>query len=178
MVKKMALIAIVLGLLAGLLPTNAQDTLPEGCTADALTLVMGAIQAANDVAGKAIKAGDLKSAIEALDTIKTDAITLDSFCGELSWSGKAASVIGPVTIPEGVYRAIATTTGFITVKITATDGECGEGDPDYLRPTLFNLSEGAADSGAQAVLTSKECTALIQISNVQTDWALVFEKVE
>lgn len=95
----------------------------------------------------------------------------------LIWSGGEATVIGPLDIPEGVYRATATTSGFIIVTVTALEGECGEGSGFFLSPGLFNESQGQATNGAESVFTSKGCRALIEVSNTQTPWVLEMVKV-
>lgn len=95
----------------------------------------------------------------------------------MDWNGTDATVIGPIRIPQGIYRATATTDKFISVILTVTDGECGSGSGSILGPGLFALSEGQATAGAEAVLTSHGCTALIAVSNVQSAWTLKFDKV-
>jgi hypothetical protein len=177
MVKKLLVIVVVLSLLAALLPLNAQDALPEGCTAEALTTLTDNLTKATDAANTAIAAGDLKGAIEGLNAAQLEVTTLGITCSGLSWEGKAAKVIGPVVIPEGVYRAKTTTTGAMIAQLTVTDGECGVGNVAFLQPTLFLLMPGSATDGAEEVLTSTGCTTLIGVSNVQGDWTLSLEKV-
>jgi hypothetical protein len=94
----------------------------------------------------------------------------------LIFSGNEATVIGPVEIPAGIYRATATTGGFIIVSVTATAGECGAGT-GFLSPGLFNQSAGQATNGAEAIFTSEGCTALFEVSNVQQSWTLELVKV-
>ncbi len=112
--------------------------------------------------------------------------TLRALCDNLSFHGKLQKVIGPVKIPPGMYRAIITTKGFISVNVTTIDGECGKGDKTHMNRELFSLlDEGQAKDGAEIVFTSTGCTTLIEISNVVAskavgadyagEWSLSFE---
>lgn len=94
----------------------------------------------------------------------------------LVFNGTGSTVIGPVNIPVGLYRATFTTGGFGAVTITTSEGECGAGS-GFLTPGLFNEMAGEATNGAEAVFTSRGCRALIEVSNVQEPWTLVFEAV-
>lgn len=94
--------------------------------------------------------------------------------GTLSFSSQQYSlqaVIGPVTIPSGTYRATATTAGFISVQLGSVTGTCDVGFGE----SLFNLMQGQAADGAEAVLHSTDCVALIIVSNTQDEWTLDFE---
>lgn len=81
-------------------------------------------------------------------------------------------VIGPVTIPEGIYRVTATTEGYLIAKVDVLNGECGDG-----YGSLFNVTSGTASNGAQEVFESAGCEALISVSNAQEAWKLEFEKL-
>lgn len=94
----------------------------------------------------------------------------------LSFSGDADTVIGPVDIPAGTYRATATTDGYLIVHITAISGECGAGT-SRLSEGLFSLSKDDATNGAEAIFTSRDCSALMEVSLVSVPWTLEFEKV-
>lgn len=177
MTRKLLVIAILLSLIVGLIPAGAQDTLPEGCTADALTALTDNLAAATTAANEAAAAGNLQDAIDGLSAARMDIAALEAVCAGLSWSGKADKVIGPVTIPEGVYRATATTKGYMIVHVTPIDGECGAGSGSFLSQGLFSASKGEATNGAEAIMTSRECSALLEISNVQSDWSLTLEKL-
>lgn len=80
-------------------------------------------------------------------------------------------VIGPVTIPEGIYRVTATTAGFLIARLDLLSGECDT------RGSLFSVSRGEANEGAQAVFNSSGCEVLISVYNVQEAWTLEFEKL-
>jgi hypothetical protein len=95
----------------------------------------------------------------------------------LEFSGDAATVLGPVDVAAGVWKAKATTDGYMIVSVTPLSGECGAGSKTFMTPGLFLIMAGQATNGAEAVLFSKGCSALIEISNVQSGWALRLEKV-
>lgn len=92
------------------------------------------------------------------------------------YNGTDATVIGPVEIPAGIYRTILTIERYASVSVTPTQGECGAGS-SFLTPGLFIIMQGQATNGAEAIFTSRGCTALIEVSNVQAAWKLRFEKV-
>lgn len=94
----------------------------------------------------------------------------------MEYTGTDATVLGPVEIPVGIYRATLTTDKYASISVTPTQGECGAGS-SFLTPGLFIIMEGQAANGAEAVFTSRGCTALIEVSNVQAAWKLRFEKV-
>lgn len=94
----------------------------------------------------------------------------------LSFSGDKDTVIGPVDIPAGTYRATATTAGYIIVHISALSGECGAGTRGS-SDRLFSNSEGEATNGAESILISKACNALLEVSNITAPWTLEFEKL-
>jgi len=97
-------------------------------------------------------------------------------CSGLSFEDDKQVVIGPVTIPAGVYRAKATTAGYLIVHVDAIDGECGVG-VRMSTSSLFNLSDGAGKDGAEAVFVSKKCDVLITVENVSKPWQLAFELI-
>jgi hypothetical protein len=171
-----ALLVLVLGSVAYTVAAqNANPQPPAGCNVDTLTALADTFQKAHNDAVKAIEAGDLTTAMTSLSSTNAQVAELQAVCDGLSFSGKKDEVIGPVQIPAGTYRARATTTGFIIVDVTATDGECGAGS--YMSSGLFSLSKGDANDGAEAIFTSNDCTALIEVSLVQAAWTLTFEKV-
>jgi hypothetical protein len=101
-------------------------------------------------------------------------LALRAGCSGLSWNSDDEGmqpVIGPVEIPEGLYRLTATTEGYIIVQHEIIDGEC---DEDY---ALFAESDGDATDGAQRTFNSAGCEVLITIDNVTEPWTLAFEKL-
>lgn len=112
---------------------------------------------------------------QVLRSLKVDISLFEASCSALSFSSEIEGlqpVIGPVEIPEGVYRAIATTEAAMIVQVDAIEGECeGRGFG-----SLFNLSGGQGVDGAESLFISEGCTAFISISNTREPWTLVFEK--
>ncbi len=99
-------------------------------------------------------------------------------CSGLTFSSDAEGmmpVIGPVEIPEGIYRVTLVTEGFFIMKIDALDGECGEGS--RMSSGAFSVMQDTATNGAQIVVNSEGCEALLSISNVTQPWTLEFEKL-
>lgn len=159
------------------LPVQAQTPAPtDKCTADSLTALSGDLAQANKDAQDAITKGDLAGAMDALTRNETALQTMQAECAGLSFSGKKGKVLGPLNIDSGTYVATLTTAGYAAVKVTATDGKCGAGSGVFLNPLLFNLVKGDAAEGAQAVFSSESCTALLEVSNVQSDWTLTLMK--
>jgi hypothetical protein len=169
-------LVLVLALVMVVLPVKAQDT-ALSCDAATLTAVSDALTAANDAARAAIAAGDLSGAINGLANASARVQIMQATCAGLAFAGDAATVVGPVELAEGVYKATATTDGFMIVNITALSGECGAGNKLFMTPGLFILSKGQAANGAETVLFSAGCTALLEVSNVQSGWALRLEKL-
>lgn len=111
-----------------------------------------------------------------LQQLANDANMLRAACDGLVFSGESAKVIGPVKLPQGVYRVTATTDGYMSGTITAVEGECGAGVA-FTTPLLFTIMQGQASKGSEATVTSKDCTALIEIANVQGSWKVEFERL-
>ena len=91
----------------------------------------------------------------------------------LTFSGGAnPQVLGPITLPAGIYRARVVTSGFFIATLQITDGgECGTGT-SFLIPSIFNLSRGEGQPSAEALVRSSGCTAYIEIQNVTDSWQL------
>ncbi len=174
MFRRLAFLLTIITVLLFIPIARAQD-LPEACTAEALTALTTTIQQANDTATASIKSGDLSAALETLAAAQAEMSAMQSTCAGLSWEGKNPKVIGPVEIPAGLYRATATTKGFMIAQITLIDGDCGA--KGISAKNLFSLFKGDADEGAEAILESDGCTALLEISNVQEAWTLTLEKL-
>ncbi|HEX2906034.1 MAG TPA: hypothetical protein VHO69_04195 [Phototrophicaceae bacterium] len=81
-------------------------------------------------------------------------------------------ILGPFKIPSGTYRVTVNTNGFFSASLETLNGNC---DAGFMG--LFNLSQGQASAGASNILKSKDCAALIVISNVTEPWTLKFEPV-
>jgi hypothetical protein len=82
------------------------------------------------------------------------------------------AVIGPVTLPTGIYRVTAKTDGFMIAAVETLEGTC---ETSILG--LFSLSQGQASNGASTILSSENCEALFTISNTQSAWTLDFLQI-
>jgi hypothetical protein len=176
-VKWFAAVGVMLGLVLMTWGTVAQDSAAEGCSADSLTALVAEIQTANGEALTAIESGDLTSAVDALAASDERVGLMKAVCAGLVFEGTEGEVIGPIEIPEGIYRATVTTAGFIAAVLTPLEGECGQGSGSFLSAAIANESKGDAVNGAESVVTSMGCTVLIEVSNVQEPWTLMFEKI-
>lgn len=171
---------LVLLMMVGLMPAvGAQES---GCNPLAISIQLtdALNQAQRDMAQSkdlAVVFDQLESVIQGLrETCAGGTESTSEAPTPLSFSGDADTVIGPIHIPAGTYRAVATTAGYLIVHVSAISGECGAGTR-YMTEGLFSLSRDEAVGGAEAILTSKECNALLEISNVTDPWILKLEKV-
>ena len=164
-------VVLAVALMLAVLPVAGQDETEtvEGCEAAALADVLAelveAVREAEDVAG-------------ALRAVAVAAGTAAAVCDDLAFSSEEDGllpVIGPVTIPEGIYRVTVTTEGYFILRSDALEGECGDGQ--YFTPGIFNLSRGSAVDGAQMVFHSAGCETLLSVSNVTDPWVIGFEKL-
>jgi hypothetical protein len=96
-----------------------------------------------------------------------------ALCNPLFFEGTNQQLIGPITIPAGVYRAILTTEGFFAAKLEVLDGEC-EADGVF---GLYLINAGQANDGAEVLVRSEGCETLIGTNNVTAEWTLEFEKI-
>jgi len=161
---------ILAGLLAAALASGAiaQDAgRPADCPTGDVVVTALASMAAELTADGAVT-------LALLDTLRAEISAYTVACTGLAFSSERDGmqpVIGPVVIPEGIYRVTATTASFMIAHITALQGECGDG---Y---SLFNVTQGNATNGVQAVFESAGCEALIEVSNTREAWTLEFEKL-
>lgn len=99
-------------------------------------------------------------------------------CGGLAFNSDDEGmqpVIGPVEIPEGLYRVTFTVNGMASVDIEAVEGDC---EVDGFMGLFFSMEMGGVE-GAQALFESDGCEALIMFSAVMLadEWTLDFEKL-
>ena len=174
--KKVILLVLLVCLMGITPPTLAQNTPSDEMKCDLPTLQKLIDTYIETLKTVKAKETDPKQISNDLQLIANIANSQRAACDGLSFSGSDSKLIGPVTIPAGTYRAKATTTGYIIVDVTAVDGQCGAGSRGTSEG-LFSLSSGEADKGAEALFTSKGCTALIELSLIDTDWQLAFERI-
>lgn len=146
----------------------AQDDAPTcdaAATADVLIELVEALRTAD-------------SPIEALGAIRDAASIAAAACSGLNFNSDDEGmmpVIGPVEIPEGLYRATLTTDGYFIMELDPLSGKCGEGS--RFSNSIYLIMAGTASDGAQVVINSEGCEALFSISNVNEPWTLSFEKL-
>lgn len=175
--KKIVFALLLLCALGFASPVIAQEVVAKPYTCDLATIqkvIDVYIKGLEDL--KANKSTDPVNISKVLQILSNNSNTLRAACDELAFSGSKQLVIGPVTIPAGIYRAKATTIGYMGVVIDAISGECGVGTR-MSSIHLFNISKGEGNDGAEAVFVSENCSALITVDNVREDWQLSFERI-
>ncbi len=171
-ITQIALVLFVLCITIAVVPVTAQDT-ASACNKDNVNLAIAAVaKSAQD----AQAATDPKAAVDLLASTSSKIAALQADCNGLLFSGKTNGVIGPVELPEGIYKAITDTTGFLSATITAIDGDCHQGAGSFGSPMLYMLTDKA--SNAESVISSTGCTALIEVSVVSAEWTLRIEKIK
>jgi hypothetical protein len=163
--RKLLVMIMLVALFSVVYTSVAAQEEPEECDAE------GAITAITEIAA------DTK--IERLDILRAirDAVTKTLIeCEGLSFSstddGKQP-VLGPITIPEGLWRITVDTTGYFQLSFDVLEGTC---EGDGFSQLLFNEFEGEAIN-AQTLFTSEGCEVLFTVDNVSEDWELSFEKL-
>jgi hypothetical protein len=155
---------------------SAQDASKPEFSCDLPTL-QKAIDVYVSELGKLVdsKETDTTKISDTLQEMANTANIMRATCDGYVFEGKKQTVLGPIEFPAGVYKAVAKTTGNMFAILTPTDGECGQG-PGH-SSNLFLISEGDATDGAETVFSSNGCTVLIEVSEIQADWSLSFERV-
>lgn len=161
------LFALIALLAFAVTPAAAQppDSPPEGCDLDAWFAGLAAERPLGDFAA------DMASL---RDVYRLAGLTL-ARCSGLYWEGGPESRVILVEIPRGIYRAVFTTTGYGAVELDPVSGDCGAA-PNFSR-LLFNVARGGATRGAEALLGSTGCTAILSTSNHSNPWTLRFERL-
>ncbi len=154
--------------------TVAQEA---ACSVDDLADTLTALESLVTDAREAQNEGDAVIVIPAIQAIGDIALQVIAQCRSLAWEGESEVVLGPVDIPEGFYRARVVTEGYFSASAIAISGECGSGTGMY--PSAFlNLSAGDASQGAEGLVVSEGCTALIEIENVsEPSWTLELTEI-
>ena len=166
--KRIGVVVLAALLLVSAVSVWAQDDAPvcdAAATADMLAGLVEALRTAD-------------SPIEAIGAVRDAATEAAAACSGLNFNSDDEGlmpVIGPVEIPEGLYRVTLTTEGYFIMHIDPLSGNCGEGR--MFSGSAYNLMAGDAKDGAQVVINSEGCEALFSISNVTKPWTLSFEKL-
>lgn len=160
-------LAVIISLSLAAAPAAAQppDAPPEGCDLDAWFAGLAAERSL----------GTFSADMASLrDVYRLAGLTL-ARCSGLYWEGGPESRVILVEIPRGIYRAVFTTTEYGAVELDTISGQCGRA-PNFSR-LLFNVASGEAARGAEALLGSTGCTAVLSTSNHRAPWTLWFERL-
>jgi hypothetical protein len=114
--------------------------------------------------------GDSAKDIAALLKIKKQIDAQYIACNGMTWTARAAKILGPFELPKGAYKSILTTKGYFIGEFAAIEGEC-----EVVGSIFYNIFEGQANDGSEQLLTSQGCTAVIKTSNVSASWTLTIE---
>lgn len=169
---KSLLIILVIALCAAVLPARAQTlTISPDC--DIPGIVDEVQQRLDEI--------DLTDAPAALTEIELLTLRMDylkALCYGLVFEGEDNRVIGPVEIPQGIYRVRALPTeGYFGVEIAVMTGECGEGQ----RATgtrLFNegIDRDAVSPEFEALFVSMGCLTLLTV-DADAPYTIIFESI-
>lgn len=158
----MKMLGVTIIVAASVLPATAQDVTGE-CAPEEL--------AASITDRLAAAPGDREALMEELQVIASDIAANDAACSGLAFEGEHKTVLGPLSIPEGIYTFEASGSSLMTASLTLLDGECGGGN--MMLPAFFI---GNASAGAEGVFTSAGCETLIEVTS-SDPWTLAFTKV-
>lgn len=123
-----------------------------------------------------IEDGRTADALNSLRGVKNALAALDATCYDLAFGGNDDTVIGPVSIPGGIYRMTMTTEGSLFANLTLLNGECGV--KTIAPATLYILQSDGAPTGAEKIFESAGCSALIDVRSVRAPWSLSFERIQ
>lgn len=169
------------GVLWGAIGVSAQDAVAPCALGDALNVeYQGMVQrdwleALITTLTTNIKDDDITNFLGTAQELRRVLARADATCRGLHFTSAKEGlqpVLGPISLPDGIWKATITTKGFVTVKAEAINGDCDDA-------LLFNLFSDQATDGAQVIIKpSGGCEALISISNTSDPWDLIFEPVK
>jgi hypothetical protein len=142
-----------------------EEEVPEECQAEAVATTLEEL------------AGQVREEETSLDDVLSDLRALQSTCAGLSFTSEEEGmqpVLGPISLPEGLFRVTATTGGYMIAELEVLDGDC---EARGMGGMLFLLTAGQGDDGAQELLESQGCEMLLTIGNTNEAWTLDFEKL-
>lgn len=159
----MQMLGLTMIVLTSIAIAGAQDV-PAACEPEEL---------AAQIADRLANAPDNRQGILGLlRALASDIARMDAACSGLHFEGSGQKLLGPVVLPEGVYRLTASgDDGFGIVEFTMLDGECGEGN--RMSP---NVLSGDVTQDVEVVVVSAGCEVLID-ANMDDNWELVFEQL-
>lgn len=84
-------------------------------------------------------------------------------------------VLGPIALPQGLYRIRVITDDAIRLAPTTVSGDCGF---DFKIKSM-NLKTGVASSGIQSIYEAKsDCEVVFEIELIEGDWTIYIETVD
>lgn len=83
-------------------------------------------------------------------------------------------VLGPILVPDGLYRVRANTEGFFQLTIMVLGGDCDIGGFGDL---MFNEFAGDANPVETLLDAENDCEAMFTVSLADEEWTLEFEKI-
>jgi hypothetical protein len=168
------------------LPVSAQQSPQPTCTTvevnQAIMSLMSEISLMqvsaleNNIDAVMLSISSMRAQLDALETTcNGDEPATTNTETALEFVGQGARVIGPITIPEGVYRIAADFTADSSLAIGSANiqklsGECGL---EFSDVTPLFISQGGRE---ETVFRSSGCEALLEMAGTMS-WRIVFEKV-
>ncbi len=121
-------------------------------------------------ANKLQSTGNNDTDLNQLLKLSADINTMNVACSGMSFHSRSETLIGPVSLPRGLYKTTLITTGSFTAEIKLIQGGCStNGINDTI---LYNLEPGEATISSEALLISFDCELVIQVGKVTSPWQL------
>jgi hypothetical protein len=155
--------------------TVSQEKQPDlTCAFENLTDGLDQIDEFADAIREARESRNVYQIYDAMTRLNKTISEMRSLCNPLRFEGDNQRVVGPITIPAGIYRVTATTDGFLIAEVETLSGRCHA--DDFFG--LINVVAGGASDGVEARFNSEGCSALLTTHNVTAPWSIVFEKIQ
>lgn len=162
MLRKVVLLLLILAIAV---PIVAQEAVEPRCTKADIEIMLTMLNAG---IAPLLEETDMATVFQALTAQAGIYRQINALCNPLSFQGDSNIVIGPVSIPSGFYRVTLTGDSNTAVETELMDGDC-----DY--DGFYYLS--SAGGSMEVIYQSEGCTVLLAVSNAETNWSLVFEKI-
>lgn len=167
-----SLLIVLLIIVSAVLPAAAQTpTISPDC--DIAGIVADVQERLSEI--------DLQDAETALVEIERLTLRMDylkASCRGLVFEGTDDDVLGPVEIPEGIYRVHALPTqGYFGVEVAVMRGECGEGQRAN-GTLLFNeaVDRDETPPELESLFVSTGCIALLTVE-ADAPYTITFESI-
>jgi hypothetical protein len=167
-----SLLIVLLTLITAVLPAYAQTpAISPDCD------IAGIVAEVQDRLNE-IDIQDAESALLEIELLTLRMDYLKALCRGLVFEGTDADVLGPVEIPEGIYRVHALPTqGYFGVEVAVMRGECGEGQRAN-GTLLFNeaIDRDETPPELESLFVSTGCIALL-IVDADAPYTITFESI-